>query len=430
MARRRDARVCPFCGHDFLLARAPIVATDFVTATPTRAGDATPGIDLGDHSYTDPLGDDQDTPAADPIGRRTKVVPAPGRDSTAAGEQDPPTVFGGHDVLWWPPDDEEDTGGWLDRLLPAPVSRDLKSLADFPVERLARRACPGPRCRVPLPAELDSRQAHILAVVGLNGAGKTNYLAAALTQATRSRGLRQFGVSEFAADDDTATRLHEYTTKLFREGQVFKQTQDDPDIARKPLTFRVTLEGHDPILLMTHDIRGETLMDYRSRAKITPFLSRASAVIFLVDPVEFDCIRDRLPCEAHIPGGRFIHQADLLRSCLEQLRYQIGGRPVPLALTVTKADLITDLLDGVSVTAAAAEDNDWIETVLKFGTVVRNLLMKIDEQDIVDTADAHQQVTYHAVSALGSMPSPGMRPQPIRCLEPLATVLTRLAAVL
>lgn len=423
MPRPRDARICPYCGKEVRLSRAPIVATDFTVESQPAGLTHTPGIEL----YDDPAaaaGDeeiDADDPGADldaeHIGRETQP-----------GQKRPTSVVGGHRALWWPPDEGEDASSWISRILGGDGS-DLESLAAFPVERLARRVCPS--CETAWPPDLDTRQAHILAVVGLNGAGKTNYLAAALTQATRSQGLEPFGVTEFAAaDDETAKRLHHYTTSLYRHGKVLDRTLPDAETARIPLTFRVAVRGREPILMMTHDISGEILMDYKQRARVTPFLSRASAVIFLVDPVEFDVIRDRLPIEALIEDGRYIHQADLLRSCLEQLRYHHDGRPVPVAVTVSKADLIVDLVEGITLADGPPYAADWISGVKDTNDAVHDMLIKLNERDLVCAADAHEQVTYHAVSALGAMPSAMEQPRPLRCLEPLATVLVRLAGAI
>ena len=406
MAVKKDERTCPFCGELMLLRDAPIVATGVgVGDTFGSWGASTPERHDGINFYDDPPDDASNaTQVAEPT------------DSQASS-------VAGYELLWSAADaeEDEDTGSWVTRMLSG-GSDPVRSLERFPVEKIARRLCPA--CLGVLPPDLDTRQAHIVAVVGLNGAGKSHYLAAALRQAVREQGLSPIGITEFAPDDDTAPRLHqEYILKLFRRGQLLSATHVDDDVARKPLTFRVTAEGHEPILLMTHDISGETLMDYRKRARIAPFLARASALIFLLDPTEFDSVRDQLPDSALVDGDRYIHQADLLRSCLAALAYD----SVPIAITIAKADLMANILEGIELTMEPLRKDRWVDDVIQRSDAIRDLLLKLDERAIVQAVDEHPQVTFHAVSALGGQPSNmGVQVRPLRCLEPLATVLARL----
>jgi Double-GTPase 2 len=398
---RRADRLCPYCGADVWLASCDVVATNVETshATGWDAPESVPGSE-GDITV----------PSGSPVlGYR-----------------------GSYPVIWKPqevPAPQPTRGGWL-ALLTRETDTDLIELDDLPPEDLPRRACT--TCETPLPADLDDRDAHVLAVVGLNGAGKTHYLAAALTEATRKRGLTVAGCTEFSADEDTATRLHrDYYTRLFRNGELFVSTQVDQRVADKPLTFRTTFTGTDPFLLMTHDISGEVLSDHRLRASVTPFLRRASAVIFLVDPLEFDAVRERLPRSA-LPPARNIHQADLLSACLRELQYTPGGEDVPVALTISKSDVLSSLFGAEYAFARAGATDGWVEDVQGVSDEVRKLLLTLGETELVATAETHSRVTFHAVSALGSMPTGPVldHPQPRRCIDPLGAVLMRLSHAL
>jgi hypothetical protein len=396
-----DGRTCPYCVSRIRLSEC-VVVSDAVDDRPLA------GFDAG-------LEDDLDEPADGAPGRADRV--------------------GGREVLWRPeppsePRPDQDRAGWMTVLAqsPVPVGPRLMPLGSFPAERLPRRACP--RCQSALPPDLDHRDAYVLAVVGLNAAGKTHYLAAALGQAIRERGLTGVGCTEFAPDQETASRFHQdYYTRLFRDREIFEATQVDLQVRFQPLIFRVTLPGAEPFLLVTHDVSGEVLCDARRRPQAAPFLRRASAVVFLADPLEFDAVRARVPVDM-VPPARSLHQVDLLSATLNELAPE-GGRRVPVAVVISKADVLVDHLAAPLSLAPGFPADDWVQDVRRISGEVRGLLVQLGEQELVAVADQHRPgVTFHAVSAIGSTPQ-GMyidRPQPRRCLDPLGTVLVRLAS--
>jgi hypothetical protein len=394
LSRTAD-RVCPFCGAEIWLAQCDIVATN---------------VEQADEIF--------DTSAAG-----GQATPPSGREVLGYHGQFP--------IIWRPPVEEEVSSrtSWLTTFTKS-AAGVLTALADLPAEDLPRRVCNG--CLSPLPADMDTREAHILAIVGINFAGKSHYLAAALTEATRKQGLAVAGCTEFAPDDDTAPRLHsEYYTRVFRDGELLELTQVDSQVRHRPLTFRVTFENARPFLLMTHDVSGEVLSDHRRRASVTPFLRRASAVIFLVDPLEFDAVRAKV-APHELPPARHIHQTDLLSACLRELQYAPGGRDVPVAVTLSKSDILGRVLGEDYKFTRDASKEGWVQDVRETSDEVRNILVQLGESDLVQAAEAHSQVTFHAVSALGSAPDGRtvVNPAPRRCIDPLGTVLMRLTHAL
>lgn len=307
-------------------------------------------------------------------------------------------------------------------------SSPLVDLDDFAVEDLARRICDA--CDTPLPIGMDECDAHVLAVVGLNAVGKTHYLATALSQSCRESGLEDAGFTDFHPDDeDTSIRLHsKYYVPVFREGSVLSGTQVDAAVREKPLTFRVQRDGGQPFLVMTHDISGEVLSDRKRRASQTPFLRRASAVLFLVDPLEFNKVRSRVGAP---PVERAMDQADLLHACLTELQYAPGGRPPPVAVVITKSDLLRGAVSPAAPFFRSPDTSSvdaYLEDIRRNSDAVAHLLEEIGERRLVTTARKHGPVTFHMVSALGHDPAGGslQRVEPLRCLDPLATVLQRL----
>lgn len=418
-------RVCPSCGTILDLATCPIVSTASrvgasVNAS-ARRGPRKP--DLGGADFSALALEDEDEPR--PISAGLLLVPT----VTKQGSR--------FDVLWRPSDDaraQPVKQGWFDQLVAvrqAHVS-SLKSLDEFPTAVLARRLCL--TCDVPLPPDSDTRPVHIVAVVGLNQAGKTNFLASALFSCLRERGLRPSGCTEFSPDVETAGIYQQkYYAPLFGDDQVLAPTYVDEKVRRDRLAFKVTYPQYQPFLMVTHDISGEQIMDWQARAQSLEFLRSASAVIFAVDPTEFRSQRRQMPRE-QLLKMRDMDQSDLLEATLDELRFAPGNRKVPVALTITKSDLLDPLVDPTSK-FLRPPTGDWLDDVKKTSDEIRNMLVDMGEVSLVDKADAYcagdpGSVSYHAVSALGGGPdhvaAAGVTPR--RCADPFASVLLRLVS--
>ena len=373
------SRRCPYCGMQFTLDTCRVVAS----SQPSQG--ANPFADGEADSWAQPP---------------SRVLWSP---------YEPPTA--GRAAKW----------SWL-----ATNQQKTPDLSNVPPEVRPRRECP--KCRQLLPNDIDTRHAHIVGVVGLNVAGKSNYIATALTAAARQRGLADIGVHEFEADVETANRFQrDYYTPLFRNNRVLDGTQVDELVRLKPLIFRVTPADTTPLLLLIHDVAGEALVDPRSRAETTSFLRRASGLIFLLDPTEFDGLRDTLPSDSLTPD-RDIDQVDLLAQMLHELA---PGSDVPVAVTIGKADLLNSARTAGTLFVRERDPSaDFIADTKDVHAQLRDFLLEIGERRIVSIVDEHDSATLHAVSALGSAPQGGRldRVEPCRVLDPLGTVVLRLAA--
>jgi len=304
---------------------------------------------------------------------------------------------------------------------PASAGERLFPLANIDPRKIPRRLCE--RCRHVLPAELDERDTLILAVVGVTGAGKTHYLAQALTEGAKRGSLHRFGCTEFAPTDtdDTARMLHEkYYTRVVRRRELFEAT--NPAEAPRQFTFTVTVDNRR-FLLVTHDIAGESLTDPYQRAQNLVFLRRADAMIFLLDPTEFDAVRPRLPAQL-IEQDKPADQVHLLRQCLRELD-QTSADEIPVRVVVAKSDLLTSYcqIRGPWLHPPA---RDWREDIGRISDEVQGMLGYLNETEVVRLAAERQRTLFHAVSSLGAPPQQDHRlaqAEPIRCSDPLGAAL-------
>jgi hypothetical protein len=315
-----------------------------------------------------------------------------------------------------------DTGHW------AKAFGQLKPLMDeFHQADIPRRLCGS--CQTPLPLEMDEYDAYVLAVVGLNRAGKSFFIGAAFNAASRNDALRPFGVETFEALDDTPTRLHqEYFQGLFRNNYTLDATPPSDHLEKPPLTFLVRMSDSKPFVLVTHDVSGERLMDRRDRATTAGFVARANAVIFLADPLDMFQVVLRIPQEAELVGVRNLDQPALLEATLRELRPLNGMQP-PLALTISKSDLLAQATGKSYEFDSHRPGKNWRREIGDAGEEVRAVLAEMNEHKLLRLAEQHSPSSFHAISVLGSPErriQAGGRPQPVRVLDPLATVLEQL----
>jgi hypothetical protein len=351
---------------------------------------------------------------------------------------------GSHILDWvgqWPvirrPAAEADVRGW----------RRILSLADDdgelgPPEDLPAYLCL--KCLHPLPSSLRTHEVYTVAVVGTQSAGKSTFLAAMAHEAGRRQGLGFLGVTEFAPDEITGTRYHnEYYQRLFREKKTLPKTDPDLDVRFQPLAFHVTAEqdqdlsppagdGTIKMTLMLHDVSGEVLTRHDLRAVSAPFVRRADAIIFLVDPLALEPVREwrereGLPDDPSRPDDYY--QADLLRACLRE----VGAErlcDVPVAITLCKSDVVSAMLkpDYTFSHEASREPATWLDERNKIDGEVIRVLEELDAADIVAAGRTAPLGTFHAVAPIGTEPDHDRIPamHPLRCLDPVAQILLTL----
>jgi hypothetical protein len=392
----RDARRCPYCAEAIDLRRCDVVSA---VRRPAHAAGQT----------------DFDNLEADPV-----EAPSGGRHGDVGDGR-----RYGYDLLYdaRARADGRASVSFMQELLgSARAAGGVTPLTRLaPPQKLPRRVCE--LCHRLLPVELDELDTRILAVVGVTGAGKTHYLARALTDGSRRGTLLRFGCSEFAPTDadQTAHTLHnDYYAPVVRRGELFSPT--NPEEAPRQFTFTVAVED-EQFLLVTHDIAGESLTDPEQRAQQLTFLRHAAALIFLLDPVEFDAVRSVLPAEL-LGKDKPADQVHLLRQCLRELD-SANTYEVPVRLVVTKCDLLATYC-GVRGLWEHQPASRWSDDLGRISDDVQRALGMLGETEVLRLLSRRQRVLFHAVSALGAPPGPDGRlveAEPIRCSDPLGAGL-------
>jgi hypothetical protein len=415
-------RRCPYCGESVRLSECPIVATNY-EGVEFRAATELELAEVELPSGQAPL-------RLLPQTFWPVVAEAPAvreeRDAASGGQSPFEQAFGSF------------KRGGPEKELPPVAEEEGVAREDLPA-----RACTG--CWFPLPTTIDSRPAVVVAVVGVNRVGKTHLLASSLTRAYRSDGLQSIGCTEFVPDEETGHRfMEDYFNPLFRRGEVLSATAaEDDEVRFKPLVFNVRLDGIEPFSLLIHDVAGEVLGDRRKRALGATYLRAARGAVLVVDPRDIDNLRSGLPNWMLEDNELGWDQGALLSACLRSDGLLDHRTPIPVAVTVTKADLLPTASGESPPFMAPAPP---VEDREEFITRVRSSSREVE--DFLDRHGAHHllgpireyrrsldgqstAVTFHAVSALGKAPDSEERltakVDPLNCLDPLATVLAQLA---
>lgn len=280
-------------------------------------------------------------------------------------------------------------------------------------------ACP--TCHGVIPAQWRQEPAPLVQCVAMAGArstGKSLYIGVLKQQ------LELF-VSEVVGKvlnelGDTEAQYQErYGNRIFVErkilGATLELTQDPA--SGQPLIFEFKGADDRSRILVLRDVAGEDLQKLRERKARLNFLTRADAIVMLLDPLKIEDIRAVLKGKAQHGelGGDGI---ELLRNLLDFLKEAQGKpkTPTPIAVTLSKADYLQAVREtnsplralmarpgsplqrdpSMSEVAFDKKDSDLlqleIDSLLQFltGQTIRNLLR--------ESTEVHR---YFAVSSLG-----------------------------
>jgi hypothetical protein len=348
----------------------------------------------------------------------------PNRGTQASSKQSP----GGRDILV--------AAGH--GVLPDGHLRPLNEVADF--RHSPARECSD--CFHTLPVDLDDRTVITVAVVGTVGAGKSHYLAAALHDAVHSPVLERHGLRSFRPDEASAYRFrNDYYARVHGDRRALEPTRlhSNLDVMFRPLVYRTeySTASRNPLRkaeevrcsVLIHDLPGEMLINPSSRRQYAPFLRAADAFVLLVDPMAF-------PAIAGPVARRYPHVADpdlsyTQGALVNGLADELGDRAksVPVAITLTKADLIRESL-GRRFLFDKPVDDDAARHVAQIDDIsneVQDLLLdEFGDGYLNDALDTFAQAKFHAVAAIGSQPDESESIgdlRPLRCLDPLVTLL-------
>ncbi len=244
---------------------------------------------------------------------------------------------------------EPQTGrhGLLSRIRGLPPQPPMDSSG----KRLTRKLCPNPMCRQDLPWTAGTQESLLIGLVGAKSSGKTHYITSLIRRLQTQVG-DDLSMSCTHCTDDTRRRYNnEFYKPLFQDKTVFPQTVGTPP----PLIYDLTFDGSlwnsgelRSVALVLYDTAGENFNDPQNVRTTVQHLRIASGVIFIIDPLQVQAIRDAVP--ESVPKPQLNVEGDPSQVLTNVLAELENGKVVgqnqrlttPVAVVLTKCDVLRD----------------------------------------------------------------------------------------
>lgn len=216
---------------------------------------------------------------------------------------------------------------------------------------LPRKLCPKPDClqhRKALPFTAGAQDSLIIGLIGAIRSGKSHYIAS-LIQRLEGQVGQDMQASLTPVTDETPVRYRQdFFEPLYKDLRELPATAGTPSPLIYDLTFSGRLWGEEQnraVTLAFYDTAGENFNKREEIQRMVKYLSVASAVMVLVDPLQLDEVRDVLQTTVSLPD-REDPKAIIDRVLTEleqgQLLSGSGQISIPVGVVLTKADLLRD----------------------------------------------------------------------------------------
>jgi len=304
------------------------------------------------------------------------------------------------------------------------VIRNSSGTCDICKKPVYKRLCPS--CHNPIPQGAEEEGSTVFVLLGPKGVGKSHYIAVLINQ-LRNSFSQEFGATMSPATDRTTLKYRDmYYKRLYEEGRKLAPTLSfgESREAREPMIYYLRfLEGDSPRVytLAFFDTAGE---DLDSTGKmmglnLSSFISRASGIVFLVDPLQIPYINTRIRMENKPPAGGSV--ANMLSDIANIIRTSNSLKikdpiPIPLAVVLTKTDVLMKVPENDEESSILFGPNSSLHVERERGkydrTNCEQISAEIEEymrravsNGFVQTVKEFKEHSYFAVSALGSNPT-------------------------
>ncbi|MDR3205832.1 MAG: hypothetical protein LBT41_01870 [Candidatus Methanoplasma sp.] len=336
---------------------------------------------------------------------------------------------------------------------PSPVTtknhiiRNQSTMCDICGRPTYRRLCPC--CHNPIPQGAEDDGSTVFVVLGPKGVGKSHYIAVLINE-LRNSFSPEFGATMSPATDKTTLKYRDmYYKRLYEEGRKLAPTLsfEGSRESREPMIYYLRfLEGATPRVytLAFFDTAGEDLdsADKMMDLNLNSFISRASGIVFLVDPLQVPYIHTRIRMDNKPPQGKNV--ADMLSNIATIIRTNNCLRPkdqigIPLAVALTKSDVLMkmpendeedSILFGPSSSIYIDRERGKYDKINfdQISAEIEEYMRRAVSEAFTQTVKEFSDHSYFAVSSLGSNPLGNTLTRgisPMRVEDPFIWLLNR-----
>ncbi len=327
------------------------------------------------------------------------------------------------------------------------IIRDSSGICDVCKRPVYNRVCPV--CHNPIPPGAEEDGNRIFVILGPKAVGKSHYIAVLIDQLKNYVSLEFNGVLS-AASDSTTLRYHEmYYKRLYEEKRKLLPTKsyDESDESREPLIYYLRIFDSDRPRVYTFaffDTAGEDLATSGKMMELNlnSFISRASGIAFLVDPMQIKYVNQRIHVDNKPEVGPDV--SEVLNNIGQIIRSNNKVSPKakiepPLAVVLTKSDVLFKSPEDEEEDKVLFGQSSSLHIPREHGKFDRENCEQIDAElseymrrcageDFMQTVNGFQDHCMFAVSALGCNPTGNSLPRgitPMRVEDPFLWLLNK-----
>lgn len=307
---------------------------------------------------------------------------------------------------------------------------------------LTKKVCP--KCLFELPFGIEKTKNYPIAIIGAKECGKSNYVAVLINQLKNSIG-RAFDCSVMACGDGTLNRYQKQFYDPIFKHKICVGATDSGEV--EPLIYTLLFKKNRKLFLKKQnkavsltffDTAGENLNSMSSMQMHNGYLSFASGIILLLDPLQLPFVRDKLDDKIRLPEEN-TDANTILSRVVEIIRTQRGLTDaskkidIPIAISFTKIDAVETLLDP---TSSLKDDSTHIKNgyfdMLDFNNSNEEMQSLVEKwmgiELIQNISMQFSNFAFFGLSALGSNPDSENkipRFRPFRVADPFLWLLAQ-----
>lgn len=218
-------------------------------------------------------------------------------------------------------------------------------------ERCSRRVCPS--CHNPLPDNYGKNPVKFATIIGITGSGKTVYISRLL------RDMKKYavkaGLTAIVSSPSVVTFLENNAVEA---GEALPSSTPAGRL-QQPLFYELVRdnEGSGKITetFVLYDVAGEVFSSSELVNRFAPFVEKAHGVILLIDPMQFDAIRNTMPHPTALSNPaqvldvihNIVSHGDTDKKCDTPFAVCISKIDIPPVQKVLHPELLKLLLDDV-----------------------------------------------------------------------------------
>lgn len=277
-----------------------------------------------------------------------------------------------------------------------------------------------------------------IALIGAKESGKSNYIAVMVNEIKKKMSRNMDCSLIFCNQQTNDIYLNTYYNPLYEHATTVKGTDANEDAP--PLIYSIDFykanKVHNTITMSLYDTAGENLDNENSMLCNNQYISNASGIIILLDPLQLPTIRKKLEGKVELPEQNS-DITDILSRVINLIKEQKkikGNIDIPVALAFTKMDVLSkyDVIPDESCLRMQSEHiakgsfvkSDFEETNREIIALLENFMADEVEQLLKQFT----RYSFFGVSSLGENPVGGVKlsgePNPIRVLDPLLWLLS------